>query len=94
MELRFGECTAGGSIRYDDWAGVDPTRIVAVKIGLLIHSSARVLEEVDAQSYRLAGVQIDPSDADNGNPSYSDDRRLRRAFSTTVDLRNEHVMEC
>lgn len=95
MALRFGECMGTNQIRYVDWASVDdPEKIVAVRVGFLLHSRERVLEEPDAGTYFVAGVQVDAPGAGNDNTTHAGDRRLRQAFTTTVSLRNERVDEC
>ncbi len=95
MEVRFGECSDTGQIGYSAWGGVaDPSRIVSVRVGLLLRSEQRVLEQADSESYEVAGVTVDPPGAGNGNAEHAGDRRLRQAFSTTVSLRNERAGEC
>lgn len=65
-------------------AGLDWTRVVSVRIGLLIRTPESSGPETDTRNYVLAagtstaGVEINPNN----------DNRRRRVFTTTIQLRN------
>jgi hypothetical protein len=92
MQLLYGELLPTNLIRYSDVEdhSVDWARVVSVRISLLVSGSNAILAPgvSDDKTYTLAGVKI-------GSPSGSTaikhpgDRKLRRVFSTTVNLYNK-----
>lgn len=61
----------------------DWTRVVSVRLGLLVSTSnvaGQADTSLDTSTYTVAGVTLDPA---------VDDRRRRRVFSATVGLRNQ-----
>jgi type IV pilus assembly protein PilW len=92
LQLLYGELLPTNLIRYSDVEdhSVDWARVVSVRISLLVSGSNAILAPgvSDDKTYTLAGVKI-------GSPSGSTaikhpgDRKLRRVFSTTVNLYNK-----
>lgn len=84
--LLYGERLSDGNVHYmaADDAGLDMARVDSIKVGLLMSSIEGITEAADTRTYNVAGTNFDDTTA----PTYADDRRLRRVFSTTVNLRN------
>lgn len=86
MQITYGlDDTVSGSTlperptKYVDASAVtDWSKVLSVRIGLLMRSPDEADAVVDKQTYDVNGTTIDPTD----------DRRLRRVFTTTVALRN------
>lgn len=81
LQVRYGIVVPGTTnISYVNWAGAVGQQIVAVRIGMLIASIEPVADATPAaeQQFDVAGVTV----------TVDPDRRLRRVFSTTVDVRN------
>jgi type IV pilus assembly protein PilW len=82
LQFQYGEDTTGDSLanRYVNAANVTSfANVVAVRIGLLMHTEEEVSAETDTSTYNVLVQVIDPAD----------DRRLRRIFTSTVKLRNK-----
>jgi type IV pilus assembly protein PilW len=90
MQLQFGEELTNGNIRYMEAndAGLDMRRVKSVKIGLLMSTIEAVTDSDDATDYNVAGVLVRPEGTEGAVATYPNDRRLRRAFTSTVNLRN------
>ena len=81
MQLEYGEdlTSDGLANRYTNATGVTNfANVVSVRIGLLMRSAEEVVHDTDTNTYDVLDVTVDPTD----------DRRLRRNFTTTVKLRN------
>lgn len=100
MQLLVGEDTNSDKVpeRYlgvGD-AAVNMGNVVAVKISLLLRSSAEVMEVADSRKFNHFGVSYAAGDvAPTGDPGAVHnaagaalDKRMRRLFPTTVTLRN------
>jgi type IV pilus assembly protein PilW len=87
LQILYGELLANGNIRYvpAGTAGLNWSQVVSIKVGLLISSSGDVQDAVDNLSYDLPGQTIATDDTTVTHPA---DRRLRRDFSMTIDIRN------
>lgn len=59
--------------------------VIAVKVGLLVHTPDQINKINDTNSYNVAGTQI--ADAST-TITHDGDQRLRNVFNTTVKLRN------
>ncbi len=67
----------------------DWTRIVAVKVALLVASRDPVLDVADATAgYALLDQTAAKTGTSGATITYANDRRLRRVFSATVNIRN------
>lgn len=81
MQIQYGEDLTGDGIpnRYVNATNVtDMTNVMAIRFSLLLSSAEEVVLETDTSTYNVLDVVVDPTD----------DRRLRRTFTTTVKLRN------
>lgn len=84
MELKFGEDTSGnGSANsfIDASAVTNWENVVAIRIALLMRTVQQYGTVFDDKTYDLLGTTYDPVD----------DRRRRRVFTTTVQVRNGMV---
>ncbi len=82
MHLRFGEDTTGDGLvnRYlaPQSAGLDLSRVVTVRISLLLRTNDQAAPTMDMKSYDLQAVEVGPFN----------DHFLRKVFTTTVRLRS------
>jgi type IV pilus assembly protein PilW len=89
MQIQYGERLANGSMRYldADDAGLDMSQVESVRIGLLLVEEKASSSQVDNKTYVLAGTSVAP-EGSTEPVTHAVDQRLRRAFNTTVSLRN------
>lgn len=95
MQLLYGRCngcdTAGAAplISYlpADQIDFDNDTVVSVRVGLLVGSTAQAGDADDTLTYTVAGTAIGPAGSGTA-VTHPRDRRLRRVFTTTVNLRN------
>lgn len=88
LQIRYGQGT-GSTVRYVDWSsGLAFEELVSVQVALLLSSIDEVAEVDDTATYNLAGVEVGPAADGAAGPTHPVDRRLRRVFSATVNLRN------
>lgn len=89
LEVTYCERLANGNLRCvpADDASLDMSRVVSVRLGLLMVSDDAVLDADDTRDYPLVDTTISHIAA--GAADYdASDRRMRRVFTTTVRLRN------
>jgi type IV pilus assembly protein PilW len=88
LQFEYGERLPDGNTRFvkASDAGVDMGRVSTIKVGLLVRSNSNVLDSDDEKTYALPGQDI----ANTGSVAHSGGRVLRRAFVTTVKLRNRN----
>lgn len=81
MRMTYGQDTDGDGIaniyRLAD-AVTDWSRVVSVRVGLLMSTLTNVDQLADTKTYELAGIVVDPPDT----------QRRRQAYNTTIQLRN------
>ncbi len=89
LQIQYGERLADGSMRYldADDAGLDMSRVESVRIGLLLTAVDATSEQQDNKTYVLAGTSVAP-EGGAATVTHPVDYRIRRAFNTTVSLRN------
>ena len=86
MRVLFGEDTDSPSdnqaniYRQANDVAIDWDRIVSVRIALLVRTAENSGPDLDTKTYNLAGILVDPTP--------TDDRRQRRVFTSTIQLRN------
>jgi len=89
MQVTYGERLASGNIRYVDAANVtDFQQVTSIHLGLLVSSTSDVLDIDDSQTYSLPGENIAPAGTAGAAVTHAADKRLRRAFTATIDIRN------
>lgn len=88
LQIEYGEQVGANNVRYRPADEVDEmTRVVAVRMGLLISDAEPVRDTVDTGTYALPSETI-TSTSGVGTVTHPEDQRLRRVFSNTVALRN------
>jgi type IV pilus assembly protein PilW len=90
LQVLYGERIGAQNIRYRTAPNVaDWSRVVAVKLALLAGSRDPVLDTADATAgYVLLDQTVAKSGTSGATITYPDDRRLRRVFAATVNVRN------
>lgn len=90
MQIEYGEVVAGGNINYRTANNVaDMSKVLALRIGLLVSNAENAVRAADTDSYEMPGATIVPvTGAGAGAVTHPEDQRLRRVFTTTVMLRN------
>ena len=90
LQVLYGERIGAQNIRYRTAPNVaDWSRVVAVKLALLAGSRDPVLDAADATAgYVLLDQTVAKSGTAGATITYPDDRRLRRVFTATVNIRN------
>lgn len=82
MQIMYGEDTAGADQIADTYvhaaAVTDWDNVVGVRISLLMRSIQQYGTDINNDTFNLFGVVVDPVD----------DRRRRRVFTTTIQVRN------
>lgn len=90
LQIRFGERLPNGQIRYSDVTShdIDWSKVISVRLALLVSGDDLTLPENDANTYNLVGIAVGPrgSGTDVEHPT---NRKLRRVFSSTIFLQNK-----
>jgi len=86
MQILYGERADNGNMRYVPATNgtLDMSKVVSVRIAILVHSIEPVNRTADSNIYNVAGTNIGPSTT----VAHDGDKRIRRVFVTTVKLRN------
>lgn len=86
LQILYGQQLLDGKLRYlkandvTNW-----NQVVSVRLGMLVQSFEQVADQNDTNTYHLPGASI----SHNSTPlAHAGDRSLRKAFTTTVKLRN------
>jgi type IV pilus assembly protein PilW len=89
LQIQYGERLADGTVRYldADDVGLDMSRVESVRIGLLMTAVDATSDQLDNNTYVLAGTSVAP-DGSVAAVTHPVDNHIRRAFNTTVSLRN------
>ena len=87
LQVIYGERLDNGNMRHvpASDASLDMSRVVSVRLGLLMQSFEPVLNENDAATYQVLDQSIGSADT---TFTHNGDRTLRRVFASTVVLRN------
>jgi len=89
MQIQYGELLSNGSMRYSNAGagGLDMTKVKSVRVGLLLTAMDMVGDDADNKSYTIAGITVGPQGS-GATVTHPADKHIRRAFNTTVTLRN------
>lgn len=92
LQITYGHEFINGNRRFvpADTAGLDMAQVTAVKLSVLVASRDRVLDADDTNVYPMEGVIVRP-ESSGATINYANDRRLRKVFNMTVNLRNRRV---
>ncbi len=90
LQVLYGERLGSGNVRFvpADDATLDFDQVIAVRISLLVSGTDSLLREDDNSTYPLAGTDVEPFGTAGAEATHGVDRYLRRAFTSTVYLRN------
>jgi type IV pilus assembly protein PilW len=75
-------------VTADDWKDV-----VTVRVGMLVSAAGNVFQQDDSQTYELPGMVFVADSPATGQQAHAADRRLRKAFVSTLDIRNRQCGE-
>lgn len=78
----------GDTLRYVHPTDVDPTKVIAVRVSLLLRTREQVAATTDTLKYDLLGT---PDDVSDDYAAATTDKRVRRVFSVVAKLRNRGV---
>lgn len=92
IQIAYGHEFVNGNRRFiaASTAGLDMTQVTSIKVSVMVSSNDRVLEASDSFVYSMSGTNVGPASGST-TIKYTDDRRLRKIFSMTVNLRNRRV---
>ena len=90
LQVLYGERIGTQNIRYRTAPNVTNWgQVVAVKLALLVASRDPVLDVADATAgYALLDQTVAKTGTSGAAITYPNDRRLRRVFAATVNVRN------
>ena len=94
LQVLYGERIGTQNIRYRAAPNVaNWGQVVAVKLALLVASRDPVLDVADATAgYALLDQTAAKTGTSGATITYANDRRLRRVFSATVNIRNRREL--
>jgi type IV pilus assembly protein PilW len=87
LQIEYGELIEGTSnTRFvkANTAGLDMGRVISLRIGILVRGTENVLDNTDTTTYEMPGQDIGSA----STVAHAGGKVLRRAFITTVQLRN------
>ncbi|MGO1503284.1 MAG: PilW family protein [Marinobacter sp.] len=98
LKVHYGLRTDASSntINYVDASGVtadDWKDVVTVRVGMLVSAAGNALQQDDSQTYELPGMVFVADSPAAGQQAHAADRRLRKAFVSTLDIRNRQCGE-
>lgn len=98
LQVQYGLRTDASSnaINYVDASSVsasDWKDVVVIRVGMLVSATGNVLQQDDSQSYELPGAVFVATNPSAGQQTHAADRRLRKTFTSTLDIRNRRCGE-
>lgn len=92
IQITYGQEFINGNRRFVSagTSGLDMTQVTSIKISVLVSSNDAVLTTADTFVYPMAGANAQPTSS-GGAVVYDNDRRLRKVFNMTVNMRNRRV---
>jgi len=89
MKVTYGERLATGNLRYVPVEDVtEMANVESIRLGLLIASNDYALPSPDNQTYELPGLTISPEGTAGATETHEINTRVRRVFTSTINLRN------
>ncbi len=90
MVIEYGQELSSGNVRYVNIldGSLDLDEVDRLRVSVLVASTERALSQDDTSIYQLFGYTVGPVGTVGVDAVYPNDRRLRKAFSTTFVLRN------
>lgn len=98
LKVHYGLRTDASSntIKYVDASDVtadDWKNVVTVRVGMLVSAAGNTLQQDDSQTYELPGMLFVADNPAAGQQVHAADRRLRKTFVSTLDIRNRQCGE-
>lgn len=92
MQIQYGLEMTSGNRRFVNATTATPNieTVTSARVYLLVASNERILQSDDSNSYEMGDITIEPT-ASGGAVTYANDRRLRKVFSMTINLRNRRI---
>lgn len=90
LQILYGARSGQGRLRYlaADDASLKWERVESVKLSFLVAGSDEVLKDSDDTIYQLAGQEMRPARNAGVDATYTTNKKLRKAFSSTIYMRN------
>lgn len=92
IQITYGQEFGNGNRRFVNANDInlDMDQVTSIKLSILVASNDRILETDDNFVYPLAGIDATPVSL-GGALTYPNDRRLRKAFNMSINLRNRRI---
>jgi type IV pilus assembly protein PilW len=90
LQIQYGQRVNNTNLQYvsADDASLNMQNVDSVRIGVLMSTIQALTDADDTATYTVAGTAIQPQGTAGATATYPLDRRIRRVFSETVNLRN------
>jgi type IV pilus assembly protein PilW len=90
LQILYGQRLTSGNLQYvsANDGTLNMQNVDSVKVAVLMSTIEAVSEADDTTTYSLAGVDIEPAGTAGATATYPLDRRVRRVYTATVNLRN------
>lgn len=90
LQILYGQRLSSGNLQYlsADDGSLNMQSVDSVKVGVLMSTIDAVSDANDTATYHVAGTDIAPAGTTGAAATYPLDRRVRRVYSTTINLRN------
>jgi len=90
MQVLYGQRLTSGNLQYvsANDGSLNMQSVDSVKVGVLMSTIEAVTDTDDDNTYQVAGLDIEPEGTAGATVTYPIDRRIRRVFSATINLRN------
>jgi type IV pilus assembly protein PilW len=90
MQILYGQRLTSGNLQYlsANDASLNMQSVDSIKVGVLMSTLEAVSDSDDDNTYHVAGEDIEPAGTSGATITYPLDRRVRRVYTATVNLRN------
>ena len=90
LQVLYGQRLTSGNLQYvsANDGGLNMQNVDSVKVGVLMSTIEAVTDADDINTYTVAGLDIEPAGTSGATATYPLDRRVRRVYTATINLRN------
>ena len=90
LQILYGQRLSSGNLQYvsADDAGLNTQNVDSIRVGVLMSTIEALTDADDTATYTVAGTDIKAEGTSGATVTYPVDRRIRRVFSETINLRN------
>ncbi|MGD8941496.1 MAG: PilW family protein [Gammaproteobacteria bacterium] len=90
LQVLYGQRLTTGYLQYlsADDGSLNMQNVDSIKVGVLMSTIDAISEQDDSNTYTVAGTDIDPEGTAGATVTYPIDRRVRRVYTETINLRN------